>query len=199
MPHPDAGSKLSKKERYFLSQMNDQDLWEQEPHPSTSFLSSMLCECVDLSCLATLLPVFQQRAAAAGLLPQASAKQQHATRITNPDRRAPRPDPTAAFRQRGKGSCFSFGLGSVVLNVKVKHVIDLLEAEVVGPQVKPRRSKLLHRLQKSAARMPLMQLAGCCMQQLPDSVTAALVQLKLQMPPPQVVAGCAGRSVPVKS
>ena len=65
----------------------------------------------------------------------------------------------------------------------------MLEAEVVAPLVTPPGSKLLHQLEKCVARMPLMQVTALCMRQLPDSILAALMQLKSEMPPPLVLAG----------
>ena len=77
----------------------------------------------------------------------------------------------------------------------VAKIVELLEAEMVDPQVTPSVSSPMRKLEKFAARMPLIQLIGCCMHEIPDSVQVALTQVRSQLAPPQVVAGHRGPSV----
>ncbi|CAE7884374.1 rab1D [Symbiodinium microadriaticum] len=59
----------------------------------------------------------------------------------------------------------------------VAKIVELLEAEMVDPQVTPSVSSPMRKLEKFAARMPLIQLIGCCMHEIPDSVQVALTQV----------------------
>ncbi|CAE7039463.1 rab1D [Symbiodinium sp. CCMP2592] len=77
----------------------------------------------------------------------------------------------------------------------VAKIVELLEAEVVDPQVTPSVSRPMRQLEKFAAHMSLMQLIGCCMHEIPDTVQIALTQVRSQLAPPQVVAGHRGPSV----
>ena len=74
-------------------------------------------------------------------------------------------------------------------------VIDFMAAELTDPDVEVASSRMLRLVEKTAKRMPLIQLAACCMKEPPGSVKAALVQLKAQLPPDQVVAVCWGQPV----
>ena len=77
----------------------------------------------------------------------------------------------------------------------VAKIVELHEAEVVDPQVTPTVSRPMRQLEKFAAHMPLIQLIGCCMHEIPDTVQNALTQVRSQLAPPQVVAGRRGPSV----
>ena len=78
---------------------------------------------------------------------------------------------------------------------KVELVIDMFTAEITEALIQPAPSGMLRGLEKTAARMPLIQLASCCMKELPEPLKEALKQLKAQFPPPEIVAGRSGQSV----
>ena len=64
-----------------------------------------------------------------------------------------------------------------------------------GPRRAAKASARVRQLQRSVARMPLKQLAGCCMNELPDAILVELMQLKSQLPPPKLTAGQLGCSI----
>ncbi|OLP95165.1 hypothetical protein AK812_SmicGene22735 [Symbiodinium microadriaticum] len=73
------------------------------------------------------------------------------------------------------------------------HLIHLLEAQLLDGSVRP--SWVGRKFEKVLRRMTFGQLVSTSMYDLPEQVRRAVAQLRLQLPPPQIIAQAEGPSV----
>ncbi|CAE7351133.1 dus [Symbiodinium natans] len=80
---------------------------------------------------------------------------------------------------------------AAIRNPLADNVVELLEAEMMDPPV----GRVDGRVRQVMARMSFYQLVSSSMQVIPDQVKQALVDLRLQLPPPEVANLTSQRSV----